>query len=170
MGWALYNVTGSESGESEPRSLHKKSKFIPNKNNSHCSISIPRAMAPPKKPKQNTNSNKFPKSKKKNKNKSKIASSFPVDSKAIDSEWWDVFWKKNSSSHGTFQFLLHFRSILQVLFDSNPAVKFKLVLWIPMLIICSYPFLDLKDTFLGTSFSKLGNSNFDVGGFLIFSL
>ncbi|XP_075521777.1 protein ANTAGONIST OF LIKE HETEROCHROMATIN PROTEIN 1-like isoform X1 [Primulina tabacum] len=55
-------------------------------------------MAPPK---QNMNSNKFPKSKKKkkkNKNKSKIVSSVPVDNKAIDSEWWDVFLKKNSSS------------------------------------------------------------------------
>ncbi|XP_073298802.1 protein ANTAGONIST OF LIKE HETEROCHROMATIN PROTEIN 1 isoform X2 [Primulina huaijiensis] len=55
-------------------------------------------MAPPK---QAMNSNKFPKSKKKkkkNKNKSKIVSSVPVDNKAIDSEWWDVFLKKNSSS------------------------------------------------------------------------
>lgn len=43
---------------------------------------------------------KSKKKKKKNKNKSKIASSVPVDSKAIDSEWWDVFLKKNSSSHG----------------------------------------------------------------------
>lgn len=26
----------------------------------------------------------------------------PVENKPIDSDWWDVFWQKNSSTPGTF--------------------------------------------------------------------
>lgn len=26
----------------------------------------------------------------------------PVDTKLIDSDWWDVFWEKNSSTPGNF--------------------------------------------------------------------
>ncbi|XP_050237807.1 protein ANTAGONIST OF LIKE HETEROCHROMATIN PROTEIN 1 [Mercurialis annua] len=56
-------------------------------------------MAPPKKT-QNTTSKKLKKKKKKklkNKTKTKSLSSVPVDPNAIDSDWWDTFWPKNSS-------------------------------------------------------------------------
>ncbi|KAG8389311.1 hypothetical protein BUALT_Bualt02G0216200 [Buddleja alternifolia] len=55
-------------------------------------------MAPPKKPnKMKKDSKKFQKCKKKKK-KNKIIKTVPVDNKSIDSEWWDVFWNKNSPS------------------------------------------------------------------------
>ncbi|XP_042006945.1 protein ANTAGONIST OF LIKE HETEROCHROMATIN PROTEIN 1-like isoform X1 [Salvia splendens] len=58
-------------------------------------------MPPPKKPhKMNKDSKKIQKGKKKKKkNKIKIINKTAlVDSKAIDSEWWDIFWKRNSTS------------------------------------------------------------------------
>lgn len=58
-------------------------------------------MAPPRKPNNmKKDSKKFQKGKKKKKkNKNKIITkTVPVDNKAIDSEWWDIFWKKNSSN------------------------------------------------------------------------
>lgn len=58
-------------------------------------------MPPPKKPnKMNKDSKKIQKGKKKKKkNKIKIINkTAAVDSKAIDSEWWDIFWKRNSTS------------------------------------------------------------------------
>ncbi|KAK6141361.1 hypothetical protein DH2020_024911 [Rehmannia glutinosa] len=55
-------------------------------------------MAPPKKPsKIKKDSKKFQKGKKKKKkNKNKSNKTVPVDNKAIDSEWWEIFWNKNS--------------------------------------------------------------------------
>ncbi|KAK4407168.1 protein ANTAGONIST OF LIKE HETEROCHROMATIN PROTEIN 1 [Sesamum angolense] len=54
-------------------------------------------MAPPKKPsKIKKDAKKFQKGKKKNKNKNKNVKTVPVDNRAVDSEWWDVFWKKNT--------------------------------------------------------------------------
>ncbi|XP_057800990.1 protein ANTAGONIST OF LIKE HETEROCHROMATIN PROTEIN 1 [Salvia miltiorrhiza] len=58
-------------------------------------------MAPPKKPnKMKKDSKKFQKGKKKKKkNKNKIINkTVAVDNKAIDSEWWDIFWKRNSNN------------------------------------------------------------------------
>ncbi|KAL0295759.1 UNVERIFIED_CONTAM: protein ANTAGONIST OF LIKE HETEROCHROMATIN PROTEIN 1 [Sesamum angustifolium] len=53
-------------------------------------------MAPPKKPsKIKKDAKKFQKGKKK-KNKNKNVKTVPVDNRAVDSEWWDVFWKKNT--------------------------------------------------------------------------
>lgn len=40
------------------------------------------------------------KKKNKNKNKSKINKTVPVDNKAIDSEWWGIFWNKNCPNPG----------------------------------------------------------------------
>lgn len=61
-------------------------------------------MAPPKKPsKMKKDSKKLQKGKKKknkNKNKSKINKTVPVDNKAIDSEWWGIFWNKNCPNPG----------------------------------------------------------------------
>lgn len=59
-------------------------------------------MAPDKKPKKD-DSKKFKKMKNKNKKKkkkSKTVSTVPIDNRAIDSEWWDVFWHKNSTTLG----------------------------------------------------------------------
>ncbi|XP_021612739.1 protein ANTAGONIST OF LIKE HETEROCHROMATIN PROTEIN 1 [Manihot esculenta] len=53
-------------------------------------------MAPPKKLKKSKKTSK--KLKKKQKNKSKSVSVAPIDPKATDSDWWDSFWRKNSSS------------------------------------------------------------------------
>ncbi|KAL8530530.1 hypothetical protein ACS0TY_007533 [Phlomoides rotata] len=57
-------------------------------------------MAPPKTPnkikKDSKKFQKIKKKKKKIKNKNKIIKTVPVDNNAIDSEWWDIFWKKNS--------------------------------------------------------------------------
>nr|GMD25078.1 putative nuclease HARBI1 isoform X1 [Ipomoea batatas] len=59
-------------------------------------------MAPPKKSKKlKKDAKKLKKRKIKNKSKSgKIISTVPVDNKAVDSDWWDSFWHKNSSSPG----------------------------------------------------------------------
>lgn len=70
-------------------------------------------MAPPRKPNNmKKDSKKFQKGKKKKKkNKNKIITkTVPVDNKAIDSEWWDIFWKKNSSNSGNYSvgYLFHF--------------------------------------------------------------
>ncbi|GFP92331.1 putative nuclease harbi1 [Phtheirospermum japonicum] len=55
-------------------------------------------MAPPKKP--NKDSKKFQKGKKKKKNKNKSNNNcnkaVQVDNNAIDTEWWEIFWNKNS--------------------------------------------------------------------------
>lgn len=67
-------------------------------------------MAPDKKPKKD-DSKKFKKMKNKNKKKkkSKTVSTVPIDNRAIDSEWWDVFWHKNSTTLGDpFPSLLRF--------------------------------------------------------------
>ncbi|PIN04648.1 hypothetical protein CDL12_22817 [Handroanthus impetiginosus] len=59
-------------------------------------------MAPPKKPsKIKKDSKKLHKGKKKKKkNKTKINKTVPVDNTAVDSEWWDIFWKKNYPNPG----------------------------------------------------------------------
>lgn len=73
-------------------------------------------MAPPKKSKKlKKDAKKLKKRKIKNKTKSgKIISTVPVDNKAVDSDWWDSFWHKNSSSPGfaCFYFLLNFIKFL----------------------------------------------------------
>ncbi|KDP21415.1 hypothetical protein JCGZ_21886 [Jatropha curcas] len=53
-------------------------------------------MAPPKKSKKSKKISK--KLKKKQKIKNKGAAVAPIDPKATDSDWWDSFWRKNSSS------------------------------------------------------------------------
>ncbi|EYU46549.1 hypothetical protein MIMGU_mgv1a007279mg [Erythranthe guttata] len=55
-------------------------------------------MGPPKKPsKMKKDLKKFQKVKKKKKNKNNSSNkSIPLDNKAIDCEWWDIFWNKNS--------------------------------------------------------------------------
>ncbi|KAL6564389.1 Basic amino-acid permease [Orobanche minor] len=53
-------------------------------------------MAPAKQPdKINKDSKKFQKGKKKKKNKNK-SKTVQIDNKAVDTEWWDIFWNKNS--------------------------------------------------------------------------
>lgn len=47
---------------------------------------------PPKKRKKDSNSKKL--------KKSKTANVVPVESKAVDSDWWDCFWEKNSPYPG----------------------------------------------------------------------
>lgn len=60
-------------------------------------------MPPPKKSakikKDSTKLHKI-KKKKKKKIKTKVNKTPPVDSAAVDSEWWDIFWRKNSSDAG----------------------------------------------------------------------
>lgn len=75
------------------------------KNLSWKSIGQSKVIAPPKKPKNNE-SKKGRKKKKKNKNKI-VHKTVRVDNKAIDSEWWDIFWNKNSSTSGN-HFLFFF--------------------------------------------------------------
>ncbi|XP_065861111.1 protein ANTAGONIST OF LIKE HETEROCHROMATIN PROTEIN 1 [Euphorbia lathyris] len=53
-------------------------------------------MAPPKKSKKNKKASK--KLNKKHKNKTKSVTAVPIDPNAVDSDWWDNFWRKNSSS------------------------------------------------------------------------
>ncbi|KAM7501372.1 hypothetical protein LguiB_000276 [Lonicera macranthoides] len=48
---------------------------------------------PPKKRKKDSNSKKL--------KKNKTASVVPVESKAVDSDWWDCFWEKNSPYPGS---------------------------------------------------------------------
>lgn len=79
-------------------------------------------MAPPRKPnKMKNDSKKFQKGKKKKKkNKNKIINkTVPVDNKAIDSEWWDIFWKKNSSNSGNhsvgYLFLFFFNFMCSII-------------------------------------------------------
>lgn len=74
-------------------------------------------MAPDKKPRKD-DAKKFKKmknkikSKIKKKKKSKSVSSVPIDNRAVDSEWWDIFWRKNSPTLGMFPFLLvHFQQV-----------------------------------------------------------
>ncbi|CAI9781191.1 unnamed protein product [Fraxinus pennsylvanica] len=62
-------------------------------------------MAPDKKPKKD-DAKKFKKMKNKTKTKikkkkSKNVSSVPMDNRAIDSEWWDIFWRRNSPTLGS---------------------------------------------------------------------
>ncbi|KAL0371274.1 UNVERIFIED_CONTAM: protein ANTAGONIST OF LIKE HETEROCHROMATIN PROTEIN 1 [Sesamum angustifolium] len=72
-------------------------------------------MAPPKKPsKIKKDAKKFQKGKK-NKNKNKNVKTVPVDNRAVDSEWWDVFWKKNTPDQVHLLFVL--RMLVEVVDD-----------------------------------------------------
>lgn len=57
-------------------------------------------MAPVKKKKKSDKANKLAKKS----NKDKRINAVPLDPEAIDCDWWDTFWQRNSSLSGLVSF------------------------------------------------------------------